>query len=666
MIEIDFETYSEAGYTWDAGENKWQSITSTAPHGIGAVGAPAYAEHPSTDILCLAYGAELWVPGMWPPEELFAHIAAGGLLEAHNSLFEYFIWNYVAVRRYGWPVLPLAQLRCSAAKARAYTIPGKLAEAGRVLGVEHQKIADGDRLIKKFSCPHNPTRTDPRRRIYPDDEPEDAARLYQYCLGDIMAEHDVSAACPALSAEELATWQIDQQINARGVAIDTAAVDSCIRAVERATTRGVIELHEITGGAVRSGSEVARLAAWLTTRGVEVGDLKEETVSTLLAGELPPEARRALELRQALASASVKKLYAIKRRVSGDGRIRDLFSYAGALHTGRWAGKGPQPQNLPAIPVEDIDAALARVAAGDAEPVASCLRGLFIAGPGHDLVCSDYKAIEAVVLAELAGEAWRQDVFRGHGLIYEMSAAKITGTPFIDIVKHKKETGEHHKSRKTGKIAELSSGYQGSVGAWKKFGADKFMSDAEIKNAVDAWRRESPAIVKFWYAMEANAVAAIQNPGQCFEYRGIKLGVARDVLHIGLLSGRHLYYHSPRLRPDVTPWGREVLKISYMGWDSGAATGPKGWNRIDTYGGRLVENCVQAVSRDILAHAMRGLEAAGYPIVLHVHDEIVAEVPEGKGSIEEMEKIMTAMPAWAPTWPVKAVNGWRGKRYRKD
>jgi DNA polymerase len=211
-----------------------------------------------------------------------------------------------------------------------------------------------------------------------------------------------------------------------------------------------------------------------------------------------------------------------------------------------------------------------------------------------------------------------------------------------------------------------NSGYQGGLGAWKKFGADKFMSDEQIKQAVQAWRRESPAIVKFWYAMEDNAIKAIQTPGHVFEYRGIGFGVANDCLHIRLLSGRCLYYREPRLQPDVTPWGREVQKISYMGWNSDYKKGPPGWMRLDTYGGHLTENVVQATARDILAHALVGLEHAGYRPVLHVHDEPCGEVPEGWGSVEEFEKIMTTLPSWAATWPIKATGGWRGKRYRKD
>ena len=427
--------------------------------------------------------------------------------------------------------------------------------------------------------------------------------------------------------------------------------------------------------------------------------------------DLPHHCRRVLEIRASLGAASVKKLSAIDRRLSTDSRLRDLFAFCGADRTARWAGRGPQPQNLPnsgpewaqcgkcgkiqgdtlhckvcgATPgdpqewsVEAVEGALADIATrdlahveliwGDAiAVVAGCLRGLFSAAPGGDLICSDFSAIEAVVLAELTGEPWRMEVFRTHGKIYEASAAKITGVPFEEFMRHKKETGQHHPLRKKiGKFAELASGYQGGLGAWKAFGADEYLSDDEIKENVKAWREASPNIVNFWYGLENCAVAAVQSPGQIYTYRGITYGVVKDILYCKLLSGRLLSYHRPRLHPDTLPWGKQVLKLTYEGWNSDYKKGPTGWMRLDTYGGKLCENVVQATARDILAHAMLNLDKAGYPIVLHVHDEVVAEVAEGTGNVEEFERIMATMPAWCANWPIRAAGGWRGKRYRKD
>lgn len=724
LPDMDFETYSEAGYYFDEDANKWKSITKSPPHGIGAVGAPVYSEHPSTEVLSLAYnlkdglGPKLWLPGMAPPKELFAHIAAGGLLEAWNSAFEWHIWANVCGPRMGWPALPYWQLRDAMAKSRAFSLPGALGKAAQVTEVSDQKIDDGKRLLNKFSKPRNPTKKDPRRRIRPEEDHEDAGKLYNYNLGDIKSESAVSAVIPDLSRDELELWLLDQCINLRGVAIDREALANCKAIVEQATAKYTAELVEITAGTVKSASEIQKLTGWLGGAGVHMASLDSDHVAQALKREdLPPGPRRVLEIRQSLGAASVKKLFAIDRRVSQDGRLRDLFAFCGADRTGRFAGRGPQPQNLPNSGpkvvkcddasgcgkhygphldncpwcgadaafsggaewgIEAVDDALLVIASnnlsyvehyfGDAVAVVSgCLRGLFSAAPGCELICSDYSAIEAVVLAALAGEEWRLDVFRTHGKIYEMSAAKITGIPFEEFKRHKEETGDHHPMRKkVGKVAELASGYQGGYGAWLAFGADKHLAEQEIRDAIKAWRKESPNIVKFWYGLEDAAVAAVQNPGQCFEYRGITYGVKDDVLYCQLLSGRRLTYHQPRLHPDVTPWGKQVLKLTYMGWNTDYKKGPTGWMRLETYGGKLCENVVQATARDILTYALKNVERAGYSVVLHIHDEIVSEVLSGTGSIEEFERIMATLPPWCADWPIKAAGGWRGNRYRKD
>lgn len=723
LADIDFETYSEAGYNFDPVLNKWISVANTAPHGLGAVGAAVYSEHPSTEVLSLSYnlkdgiGPRLWIPGMPPPYDLFNHILQGGLIEAANSGFEYFIWLNVCHKRMGWPALGHLQLRDTLAKARAHSLPGALGKIAKVLEVKDQKIDEGKRLLDKFSKPRNPTKNDARTRIRPTDPDAlvDGNALYTYNLGDIKAESAVSACIPDLSDYELKLWLLDQKINFRGVHIDKEAVDACLEIVRQATEKYTAELIALTGGYVQTAGEIKKITEWVGGRGVPVSGMTADDVETLLARpNLPGDVKRVLEIRASLGAASVKKLYSISRRLCSDNRIRDILSYCGADRTGRWAGRGPQPQNLPnsgpkvrrcdvvngcghysghdpyaacpwcsapewALSPEDwsIDAVedaitvikyrrldLVERVFGDAiAAVSGCLRGMFTAAPGKDFICSDYSAIEAVVLAALAGEEWRLEVFRTHGKIYEMSASKITGIPFEEFAKHKKETGQHHPMRKkVGKVAELASGYQGGLGAWKNFGADEFMTDEEIKANIKKWRDESPMIVKFWYGLEEAAVAAIQNPGQCFEFRGLKFGCKDDVLYIQLLSGRKLSYHQPRLHPDVTPWGKTVLKITYMGMDSVT----KQWVRLDTYGGKLCENVVQATARDILAHALLLADEAGYDPVLHIHDEMVSEVDEGWGTVEEFERIMATLPDWCKDWPIKAAGGWRGKRYRKD
>ncbi|HWI02415.1 MAG TPA: hypothetical protein VNT52_01055 [Acidimicrobiales bacterium] len=733
LADMDFETYSEAGFCWNDGLQKWESPpgASQGKKGLGVVGAAVYAEHPSTEVLSLYYdlkdgrGRRHWRPGMAPPFDLFAHVSGGGLIEAWNVGFERWIWEKVCVPRYGWPPIPHAQYRCAMAKSRAHALPGSLDKAGAVLALTNQKDKDGDRLLKKFSQPRNPTKKDPRTRIRPDEDAEDGARLYAYNERDIVAEAEASSRCPDLEGEEFEFWLADQAINWRGVQIDVEGVRNCIEIIEQAHSRYNGELYQLTGGEVARASELAKLQAWFARYGVYLDSLDEEAVDEALKRpNLPPWAKRPLEIRKAVGSAAVKKVFAMNLQATRAGRLHDLFSYH-AARTGRATGNGPQPTNLPNSgpdvmlcgcgrhfgkrhtvcpwcgvpqppgkkPIEwgapAVVDALAVIATRSLDmvewffhdamaAVSGCLRGLFTSAPGHDLICADYSAIEAVVLAEVAGEEWRREVFKTHGKIYEMSASKITGIPFDEFMRHKKETGQHHPMRKkVGKVAELASGYQGWVGAWKAFGADEFFTEQEMKDAILAWRAASPAIVEFWggqqrrtpagwvpemYGVEGMFVSAILNPGHTYRFRGFEFTMRGDAVYLRLLSGRYLTYHRPRLRPS----DRGGLAISYEGWNTNPKNGPVGWIRMDTWGGRLTENIVQAVARDVLRHAIVNLERAGYGVVLHVYDEIVAEVPEGWGSVEEFERIMGAMPPWCADWPIKAAGGWRGKRYRKD
>lgn len=728
IADMDFETYSESGWVWNPARQRWTGPPEapSSKRGISAVGAAAYAGHPSTEVLCLAYdlkdglGRRLWKPGDLPPLDLFRFIRDGGLIEAWKADFERHIWESVCVPRMGWPPIPRDQYRCAMAKARAHGLPGKLAKAGEVLNTLVRKDADGRRLLNLFSVPRNPTQRDARLRLLPA-EHADGPLLYDYCGDDIATEAEVSSLVPDLDPTELANWQLDQDINARGVQIDTDSVNACMDVVRQVLARYDAELAEITGGAVDAASKVAALTAWLAQDGLTMASVDAEHVTEALARtDITPRQRRVLEIRELTGSASVKKLFAIYCQTSADGRLRDIFTYHGA-RTGRTTGSGPQPTNLPrsgphmrrcaacdrtsgahglACPwcggadLGDpkewkpgmVDDALAVLAArsvdlaesmlGSTLPViGGCLRGLFVAGPGKELICSDYSAIEAVVAAELAGEAWRKEVFRTHGKIYEMSAAKISGVPFADIMRHRDETGEHHPLRQgLGKVAELASAYQGWIGAWKAFGADAFLDDDQIKTAILRWRADSPAIVEMWggqsrnrkpemYGLEGAAVSACLHPGVEYAYRGIRYIKRGDVLYCLLLSGRPITYHAPRLTRSDRRSGE--WSLSFAGWNTNPLNGPVGWVRMFTWGGRLIENVVQATARDIQWHGMRAQAAAGYPIVLHIYDENVAEVPAGWGSVEEFEALMTQPPPWAEGWPIRAAGGWRGQRYRK-
>jgi DNA polymerase len=672
------------------------------------------------------------------PVDLFEHMARGGTLEAHNAMFERLVWENICIPKYGWPALSPHLLRCSMATARVNNLPGKLENLGDVLAVDVKKDKDGKRLLDKFSIPRNPTKADPRRRIRPDEEPDEAERLYAYNDTDVIAEQGCVAKMQPMSAAELQFWLIDQEINHRGLGVDRGAVRDCIAVLEQALEQYGQEAREITGGL--EAGQLAEIRGWLVGQGVHMPDMQAETVEMMLRKpDLPPAARRVLEIRSLIGSASVKKLYAMEYQASGDDRLRNLIVHHGA-RTGRPTGEGPQPLNLPkagpllvwcgacqrphkpeadacpwcAMPCPPIERkakwqpemvphVLEIMAArslglvewffGDALlAISGCIRGLFVARPGHDLIASDYSAIEAVVAAELSGEQWRRDVLNDRKCIYLASASKITGTPLETYLAYREQHGDHHPHRQDiGKIAELALGYGGWEGAWRAFDPDEGnKSTAEIENIIRAWRTASPQIVAMWggqrvrthvgwmdelYGIEGAVIRAIRSPGNyevpnppsdgCAKPFPVQIGfyVHDDILRMVLPSGRDIKYWHPRLEPSSKRPG--TLAISYMTWNTNPKYGPVGWVRMSTWGSRIFENADQAIAHDILRFAIINLRAAGYPTVLHVYDEIVVEVPEGLGSVDEVERIMSTMPPWATGWPVRAAGGWRGKRYRK-
>lgn len=743
LPSMDFETYSEAGFSIT---DKVRGTGNGGKSGLPVVGTPAYAEHPSTEILCLYYdlkdghGRRAWYPGTPDPLPLLNHIAAGGEIEAWNVAFELWVWNMVAVRRFGWPPIALEQCHCAMAKSRRYSLPGALGNAAKVLGTP-DKDKDGKRLIQKLSRPHTPTKHRTAHRWTAATAWADYLALYSYCGDDVRAEDHASAHIPDLSPHERDIWLMDQRINLRGVQVDTAALDAALDILGQAERKYNAELAQITGGAVQAATELPKLQAWLAEQGVDMPNMQAETITdavkhgqTLYGHQIPPAAMRTLKIRQTLGSANVKKLRTLKQQVSSDGRLRNQYTYCGADRTGRWSAGGVQLQNmtakgpksakcescggvfgqlgtdigcprcgawmiysLPDWTIEGVNWAITDILTQDLatieriwgnDPIlvlCGCLRGLFIASEGHDLVCVDFSAIEAVAAACLSRCQWRIDVFSTHGKIYEQSAANATGIPFQEILDYKKQNSVHHPARATiGKVRELAGGFGGWIGAWKNFGADAFMNDDEIKADVLKWRDESPEIIEMWggqyvwcgprkwdyrpelFGLEGMAIQAILNPGQCYSYIDITYGVYDDVLYCRLPSGRFLHYHRPRLDTVRDKLNRgDCYQITFEGYNSNSQKGPVGWYRMETYGGRLFENVVQAVGRDIEADGLLRCEAAGYRIVMHTHDEGCAEVPEGWGSVEEMERIMSERPTWAAWWPIRAA-GWRDKRYQKD
>lgn len=742
LPSLDFETYSEAGFIIDPTTGKVRGAARDGKGGLGVVGTPVYAEHPSTEILSLYYdlkdgrGQRHWFPGAPNPADLLDHVANGGMLEAWNVTFEWWIWNMVAVRRLGWPVLPLEQCRCAMAKARRFSLPGALDAAAKVLGTP-EKDPDGKRLLNKLSRPVSATKNRRAHRWTQATAWDDFIRLFDYNRGDVIAEDHASARIPDLSPYELPVWQLDQTVNARGIQVDVETLDAALDILGQAERKYTLELATITGGAVGSVGEIQKFGDWLASRGVPLVNMQAETVRDALErNDLPDDVRAALEIRDGLGAANVKKLRTLKLQLSSDGRLRDQYRYCGADRTGRWAAGGVQLQNitakgpktcrcescerifgrnarpsgacprcgswlwheLPEWDSEAVDQAIADVRSASlerietlwGEPIAvlcGVLRGLFIPRPGHKFVCCDFSAIEAVVAACLSRCQWRIDVFNTHAKIYEESAARATGISFEEILSYKKQHGAHHPARKgVGKIRELAGGYGGWIGAWKNFGADEYFEDDDaIRADVLKWREESPEIVDMWggqyrwcgpgkwdfkpelFGLEGMAIQAIKNPGTCYSWNDITYGVKDDVLFCRLPSGRFLHYHRPRLLQVEDRLNRgPSFSITFEGFNTNTKNGPRGWTRLETYGGRLFENVDQAVALDLQAEALLRLERAGYPIVLHTHDEGLAEVPDDpRWNADAMAEIMSERPAWASWWPIRAA-GWEGYRYKKD
>lgn len=776
---LDFETYSEAGHVWNPpGANAkkplgyWSALpgASQGKKGLGIVGASVYTEHPTAEILSAHYdlcdgrGLRRWLPGMPPPFDLFDHVAAGRPLHCHNAMFEYLAWSNIAMGKYGWPPLDPRVLRCTMATARVNNFPGALDNLGDVLGLKVRKDKNGKRLLDKFSKPRNPTKGDPRTRILIADDPE-GPDLLAYGDVDVLAEQEAGDSMEPMSAAELEFWLVDQEINRRGLGVDRAGLDDCQAILAEAIDHYGREHAALTGG-LQPG-QLGEVRGWLAGQGVSLPDMQAETIENALeradtwpltlydpvAGRwvpagvgMPTHARRVVEIRTLVGSASVKKMHAMANQLNAAGRLQNLIVHHGA-RTGRPTGEGPQPLNLPkagpklvkcgacgnphkpavdvcpwcAVPCppivrkakwshEYVDAVLSIMASrslglvewffGDALlAIMGCVRGLFVAAEGHDLIASDYSAIEAVVAAMISGEQWRIDTFRARKDIYLSSASKITGTTYEQYEAYAAQHGDNHPDRQNiGKVAELALGYGGWEGAWRAFDPDEASkSTAQIEGIIRAWRDASPQIVAHWggqrvrdgwqwrdelYGIEGAIIAAIKNPGQVYApvppsvggikpfpvtlqfvvrpYNGDPL---RPVLVMTLPSGREIKYHEPRIGPSVRRPGS--LEISYMTWNTNPKYGALGWVRMLTWGSRVYENADQAIAHDLLRGGILRLRAAGYPTVLHVYDEIVAEVAKGFGSIEEFESLMAPVEEYARDWPIRASGGWRGHRFRK-
>jgi DNA polymerase len=527
-------------------------------------------------------------------------------------------------------------------------------------------------------------------------------RLYEYNRQDVRTELACLDRLMELIPSECALWELDHRINNRGVMCDLLSIDKAISIVEAEQKRLNGEMLKVTGGVVGSCNEVQMLGKWIKSQGVEMDGLAKADVLNALAadvvneeadeaGELPPWAkimppavRRALELRQEAAKSGTAKLVAMREKASADGRLRNLHQYH-AASTGRWGGRGVQPQNFfrgrPGTTFEDVEAMFSML--GDKErldlfygpamdAISDCIRGMLIAGEGNELVACDFSQIEPRGLAWLAGQESVLEVFRTHGKVYEHAASGIYHVPLEDVTKYQ---------RQVAKVAVIALGYQGGVGAFQSMAKnyDVRVPDEEADEIKKAWRAANKRIETYWYDLEEAVLGAMRSGGVHYAGpvgRAVKFRKSGSFLWALLPSGRALCYPYPELRMVMTPWGEEKEQLTFMTvvdqtQKKKAKTLPdpnsKGrWQRVSTYGGSLAENMTQAIARDLLADAMRFIEAEGIEIVLHVHDEVVAEVKQFRAQwvLERMEAIMSETPAWAKGLPL-AAEAWRGRRYRK-
>jgi DNA polymerase len=637
-VYIDVETYCEVD--------------------LKKTGVYPYFESPSFKILLIGYavddGPVVIVKGSYGGSMFIDICRRADELIAHNATFERLAFRAINFDLPNWT--------CTMIKAAFCGLPMGLEVVGEALNLTTKKAASGKALIRYFSMPCKPTKSNGgRTRNLPEHDPEKWRAFKDYLRDDVETTRDLHKALSRYEFTEQNNYILDQKINDRGVLLDRVFINSAIELDRVSTIELKNEAKNLTG--LDNPNSPAQLASWLSDlTGNDVSDLRKDTVNDMLASATGP-VKRALELRQKTSNTSVKKYGAAAQYICEDGRARGLFQFYGAGRTARWAGRGVQVQNMPRNYMQTLDEARELVRQGDTETLAflyndlqnvlkELTRTMLIAGKGKKLLVADFSAIEARVLAWLAGEEWRLEVFRTHGKIYEASAAAMFNIPIESIDK-----GSPYRQK--GKVAELALGYQGGVGALIAMGAEAMgLTEPEMKQIVVRWRRANPATASYWQIIDGAAKRALRNPTKVVRLGSLKFTYDRNALIITLPSGRPLIYQQPKLAE-----GRYGEVIKFMGVD--AIT--KRWVLIDTYGGKLVENIVQAVARDLLAFSMQSVDAAGFDIVLHVHDEIVAE-DSAEACELKLDKLIAEMikkPDWALDLPLGA-DGFICDFYKKD
>ena len=647
---------------------------------IQKAGAQKYIQSPDFEILLFAYSLNGTEPVCcdFAQGETLPKWVAEALLDpqclkhAYNAPFE---WGCLS--RYMGRQLPPAQWRCTMFHGLYAGYTAGLDATGRALGLpeDKRKLNTGKALIRYFCVPCAPTNANgSRTRNYPHHAPARWELFKEYNRHDVITEMEIERRLSAVPVPDFVQkeWETDLIINNRGVAVDMDMVNGAIEI--GATVRNNLTAEAVGISGIKNPNSVAQLTAWLESEtGEEINGIRKDTVAEMLARDNSPEVQRMLEIRQELGKTSTKKYDAIEQAVCQDGRVRGLLQFYGANRTGRWAGRLVQVQNLPRTYTEPLElardlvkwrklAALRCIYGSVPDTLSQLIRTAFIASPGNVLIDADFSAIEARVISWLAREEWRLEVFRTHGKIYEASASQMFGVPIDRIKKGNPE----YALRQKGKVAELALGYQGSTGALINMGAlNMGIPEADLPDIVARWRDANKRIRDLWYKVDAAAVQVITQGGSV-GVNGLILAhewdatQCTDYMTITLPSGRKLYYNAPQI--GVNQWGNP--SISYMGMDQTS----KKWKRIETYGGKLVENCVQAVARDCLAQAIVHLEAAGMPVIFHIHDEVVIDIKPFASNNEMLAKtveIMSRPIPWAPGLPLGA-DGWVGKFFKKD
>ena len=697
-----------------------------SPVDIKKAGPWKYAEHPNTLPLCLAYKSErekaIWVnPEIWnpifapklapifcsPDDSHFKHwVSSARIVEAHNAEFERAIWRKIMVPRFGWPDILDHKWRCSAAKAAAHALPRSLEGAGAALKLDIKKDMDGHRIMMKMCRPRKPRKDEDPNGLYWNEDPEDFLKLFRYCLQDVEAEHAISQALPDLSPMEQKVWMLDQKMNERGILADVSSAKKIIYALKEYETTLLEEVSELTNGSINSVKQVAAMAEFCGTE-----SMTKACVAEALEKDQLPQVKRLLEIRQTLGKSSVSKFKAILERACTDNRLRANLMYHGAT-TGRWTAKGVQLQNLPRKSVDEVyfDLALQLLHELDTlwienlfgfrDPVElaqALIRPMLTTDEDRDLLCADFAQIEARVLLWFAEELEALGLFRSGKDIY----CDMAGTIY-----EREVTKKDKNERQVGKTAILGLGF--GMGGKKFKMTCATQAGVEIgkklaRKVVKAYRKKYPGAPAFWYSTERSAIEAVQTGGPVENGKTTWLMNGR-FLQVILPSGRRLSYPYPALviepayifpalddegknatvmivggtkaqavkkakvRADdedlkltgEAPIEREKAVLTHWGVD----TKTKRWMRDTTYGGKLVENIVQATARDLMALAMLRLEDSGYPLLLSVHDEVISEAPKDFGSLEDFERITAIVPDWAASCPV-AAEGYRAKRYKK-